>query len=192
VNRTCRPLQRLQVFGMLRAMQTSMSIAPRHRSLQLSLLGLGLVALATGCAYGEMRQVVRAQFAAELSCPEVTVEARKPYDEQYVDGQYRATGCGVTRTYTCPADAGLVSYDENACTFVDGDLVKAKAPPAPKPQDDMGESDPMMDEPAAEPEPEPAPAKTKSKSGKVGPKPSGKFKIEADTSAGIEAGDVTE
>jgi hypothetical protein len=86
--------------------------------------------------------VIRAQFAAELSCPEVTLKKR---DTWYVyDGpdQYKVTGCGVIRTYTCPAGDGMASYDEPACTWVEGD---ADAPQMAKMEGDADEGAPPMD-----------------------------------------------
>ena len=103
----------------------------------------------TGCAYGEVRQVIRAQFAAELSCPEVSLRKRDVWYSYEGPDQYKVTGCGVIRTYTCPAGDGMASYDEPACTWVAGDadapqmskdtgLVDEGAPPT-----EGGESEPM-------------------------------------------------
>jgi hypothetical protein len=97
---------------MLRAMQT--------RSIVLGVLALGCVAV-SGCAYGEVRQVIRAQFASELNCPEVSLGRRDMWYAYDGLDQYKVAGCGVTRTYTCPANNGPVSFDKPACTWVAGD-----------------------------------------------------------------------
>ena len=82
-------------------------------------MALGLLACTP---YGEVRQVIRAQFAAELDCRDVQVRKRDvwySFDSPY---QYKVKGCGVLRTYSCPAgQPSTVSYDEPACTWVDGD-----------------------------------------------------------------------
>jgi hypothetical protein len=149
---------------MLRAMQISVFSL---RSFAASALALSASTWLGGCAYGEVRQVVRAQFAAEIDCPSVTVEKRLPFQEGYVENQFVARGCGETRTYTCPAGDGLVSYDDKQCSYVKGDMTGSKlAPGMPaKPaggdtdSDMMGDDAPPADEPpAAEPEPAPKPA----------------------------------
>ena len=154
------------------------------RSSVVSVLVLGCASL-VGCAHGEVRQVIRAQFAAELSCPEVTLKKRDVWYVYESPDQYKVSGCGVMRTYTCPAGDGLASYDEPACTWVAGD---ADAPQMAKMVGDADEgaqpaddSEPMdadqeldkadsdadhgssggedvADEPAAEPASEAAPA----------------------------------
>ncbi len=100
-------------------------------------IGLVVTAL-TGCAYGEMRQVLRAQFASDVDCADVMVE-KKGYaymPDKSKSERYKIVGCGVERTYTCPRDhagsAGLVSYDEPACPWVLGDPDQPK-PAAMKP-----------------------------------------------------------
>ena len=103
-------------IGMLRAMQKAIFLVL-------------LVAVAgAGCAYGEVRQVVRTQFAADVNCGEVKVEKKgfAYFPEDSKDDRFKVTGCGVERTYTCPRDAGLVCYDDAVCTWVAGD------PDAPK------------------------------------------------------------
>jgi hypothetical protein len=110
-------------------------------------LGLGLLLLG-GCAYGEVRQVVRAQFASELDCPEVLLKKRELWYSYEGPDQFKAIGCGHVRTYTCPK-SGLVSYDEPVCTFVEGDADAPKMAEmtpdedegAPPPEDDMGGSE---------------------------------------------------
>lgn len=87
-------------------------------------------ACASGCAYGELRQVLRAQVSAELHCPAVAVSTRKWYDAGYKENQYEVRGCGVSRTYACPPSDGLVSYDDKPCTIVVG---ASPAPAATKP-----------------------------------------------------------
>jgi hypothetical protein len=131
---------------MLRAMS--------HRPLPAVALCLSVVA-GLGCAYGEVRQVVRAQFASELNCPEVFIIKRDAWYQYDNPNQFKVTGCGVMRTYTCPKeDSGRVSYDEPACTWVEGDADAPKMA-APAPEDDA-----MLDaegiEPLDETPPEPA------------------------------------
>jgi hypothetical protein len=97
----------------------------------------------SGCAYGEVRHVVRSQFAAEVDCAEVQVErkglAYLPDDSG--KDRYKVVGCGVERTYTCPRDAGLVSYDDEAlCTWVEGDSDRPQAATASE-----GVQDPFAD-----------------------------------------------
>lgn len=105
-----------------------------------------LVALASGCAYGPTRQVIRAQFASELSCPEVKLTKRNAWYAEENPNQYKVTGCGVVRTYTCTGDEELVSYDEPACTWVEGDAdaPQHKASPDAAPVDEAMDT-PMDD-----------------------------------------------
>ena len=127
----------------------------------LPVLGLALVASSSGCAYGSVRQVLRAQFASDTGCSAVTLKKR---DFWYVSDnphQYKISGCGVMRTYTCTKEdaEGLISYDEPACKWEEGDAdaPKPKAQQAADPMDDSMDSEPMdepsdsMDEPASEP-----------------------------------------
>jgi hypothetical protein len=107
-------------FGMLRAMSA--------RPIVVFALGLGVCA-GFGCAYGEVRQVVRAQFATELDCPEVFITKRDAWYQYESANQFKVTGCGVVRSYTCPVDDGRVSYDEPACTWVEGDADAPKMKP---------------------------------------------------------------
>ena len=90
-----------------------------------SVFGAGLLLLG-GCAYGEVRQVVRAHFASEFDCPEVMLKKRELWYSYEGPDQFKAMGCGHVRTYTCP-DKGMISYDDDVCTFVEGDA------DAPKP-----------------------------------------------------------
>lgn len=150
---------------MLRAMlKTAESRVPLPLLLTLASAALAL----SGCAYGELKQVLRAQVAAETSCGDVTIESSPMYQPGFKPGQYRVKGCGVDRTYNCPKEEGLVSYGDKVCTFVDTRSIK---PPAPMPAADpmmeegtapMDEGTEPMDEgtepPADEPEPLDAPA----------------------------------
>jgi hypothetical protein len=129
-------------------MLRAMSFRSRSSVVVLGLLG---AALACGCAYGEVRQVVRAQFASELDCPEVQITRRNAWYGYDTGNQFKVSGCGVMRTYTCNDPDGRVSYDEPACTWVAGDA-DAPKPAAPQPDE------PAMDEPMPEPEPAPADA----------------------------------
>lgn len=79
----------------------------------------------TGCAYGEMRQVLRTSLAAQHDCPAIAVQPRNPLHERDLhpqfNNQYIVEGCGLQRTYTCPDTTGLVEYGtETQCTFVEG------------------------------------------------------------------------
>jgi hypothetical protein len=138
---------------MLRAMSA--------RSNVVIALGFGVFA-AFGCAYGEVRQVVRAQFASELDCPEVFIIKRDAWYQYESPNQFKVKGCGVMRTYTCPVDAGRVSYGEPACTWIEGDAdapkLKRRDAEGNVIEDEGGESpmdEPSMDEPMDEPLPEP-------------------------------------
>ena len=121
---------------MLRAMRVRASVIG-------SVFGLGLLLLG-GCAYGEVRQVVRAQFASDFDCPEVQLKKRELWYSYEGPDQFKAIGCGKVRTYTCPANAGRVSYDKPVCTFVDGD---ADAPKTVKMSDDPGADETGSPEP---------------------------------------------
>lgn len=131
--------------------------------------GVGLIVAGAGCAYGEVRHVVRAQFASEVDCGEVRVEKKgfAYFPDASDKDRYMVAGCGVERTYTCPRDAGLVSYDdEAACTWVEGDSDRPKAAHgAPEGVDDPfadGASAPETSPAAAEPA-APAPNASKNK-----------------------------
>jgi hypothetical protein len=122
------------------------------RTLTLFVLAFGPMLALVGCAYGELKQVLRAQVAAETSCGDVTIEPSSVYAPGHKPGQYRVRGCGVDRVYDCPKEDGLVSYGDKVCTYVDAKSIK---PPQPTPSaapagEDM--ADPM-DAPPAEPEP---------------------------------------
>jgi len=124
-------------------------------------LGAVLVTSASGCAYGNVRQVLRAQFASDVDCSAVTIKKR---DFWYVSDnphQYKVSGCGVMRTYTCTQEDadGLISYDEPACKWEEGDADAPKPKTTAMPvDDDMGDgmdSEPMDEGMDSEP---PAPA----------------------------------
>jgi hypothetical protein len=108
-----------------------------------ALLIAGLLTLvASGCAYGEVRQVLRAQFASELNCPEVSMRRRDTWYAYEGPEQYKISGCGVMRTYTCPDTKGLVSYGSTPCTFVNGDADAPQGPKAePNPVDESAPQD---------------------------------------------------
>jgi hypothetical protein len=121
----------------------------------LVIAGGALLSTASGCAYGNVRQVLRAQFASEVGCSEVTFKKR---DFWYVSDnphQYKISGCGVMRTYTCTQEdaEGLISYDEPACKWEEGDADAPKPKMAVMTDDEpMDESmDQGMDEPMGEP-----------------------------------------
>jgi hypothetical protein len=122
--------------------------------LPITLLLGGL--LASGCAYGNLKQVLRAQVAAETSCGDVTIETTPMYQPGHKPNQYRVKGCGLDRTYNCPKEDGLVSYDDDKiCSYVDTKSIKmpeAQSAPAEAPMMDEPMDEPMDDSPA-----EPAP-----------------------------------
>jgi hypothetical protein len=85
----------------------------------------------TGCAYGELQQVLRAEVASEADCAEVVVQKSSPYAPGYKDNQYTVRGCKVDRIYTC-RNQGMVAYGHADCTYVAGGTAApaAAAPPA--------------------------------------------------------------
>jgi hypothetical protein len=92
-----------------------------------------LSGLLVGCAYGEMRQVLRAQVASEANCPELKVSKVPVYAEGYEENQYKVLGCGVDRLYTCQDSGGLVKYGSADCKYI---AAAAPKPAAPPPVDD--------------------------------------------------------
>ena len=84
-----------------------------------------------GCAYGDMRQVLRAQVASEANCPELAVTKVPAYAEGYAENQYKVLGCGVDRVYTCNDPGGLVKFGDADCKYV---AKAAPKPPAASPQ----------------------------------------------------------
>jgi hypothetical protein len=121
------------------------------RKLTLLVLGFGpLVAGLGGCAYGELRQVLRAQVASETDCGDVTVESSSVYAPGHKPNQFRVRGCGVDRTYDCPKSEGLVSYGAKVCTYVDSKSIAAPQP-APPAAGEPGMAEPPMEgEPPAD------------------------------------------
>jgi hypothetical protein len=104
--------------------------------------------LGSGCAYGELRQVLRAEFASETGCREVSIRRRDTW-YAYSENFYKVSGCGQLRSYTCPAGDGIVKYGSSGCTWVAGDM---DAPTAPKPATEPMPEDsppPSMDEPSS-------------------------------------------
>ena len=82
-----------------------------------------LLAPSWGCAYGELRHVLRAEVASEMNCPEVTVERRAPSYLERKQRQFKIRGCGVVRSYTCPKfEDEVLEYGKTGCTYVDGDI----------------------------------------------------------------------
>jgi hypothetical protein len=130
------------------------------RSVALSPLALLLLATVSGCAYGELSQVLRTQVASEADCPEILVTKKglRYFDEDPETDQYKVSGCGMVRTYTCPVEEGLVKYGSEPCTFVEGDPdqpVTQAAPADPATADDpfgdmptLDGEEPVEDEPA--------------------------------------------
>jgi hypothetical protein len=109
---------------------------------------LAVLSIVSGCAYGQMREVLRTQVASEADCPEIQVTKKglKYFDEDEESDQYKVSGCGVLRTYTCPQKSGMVKYGSEPCTFVEGDPDQPTMK-APTPQDS---EDPFGDAPMAE------------------------------------------
>jgi hypothetical protein len=103
----------------------------------VSKLGLSITStlllgnLLVGCAYGEMRQVLRAQVASEADCPELKVTKVPAYAEGYAENQYKVVGCGIDRVYTCNDPGGLVKFGSADCKFVAAATPKPAAAPAP-------------------------------------------------------------
>jgi hypothetical protein len=134
---------------MLRAMKTGLSFW---------FVSLVLAMSALGCAYGEARQVIRAQFASEIGCDAVKLTKRSTWYAEDNPNQFKVSGCGVVRTYTCEGTSlnELVSYDEPACTWVEGDAdapkTKAQAPTEGGENEAMDApmDAPMEQEPAAD------------------------------------------
>jgi hypothetical protein len=107
-----------------------------HRLFKLGLTLTSAVLLSemlVGCAYGEMRQVLRAQIASEANCPELQVSKVPAYAEGYAENQYKVLGCGIDRVYTCNDTGGLVKFGNADCKYV---AKAAPKPAAPPPADD--------------------------------------------------------
>jgi hypothetical protein len=115
-------LQVLPGFGMLRRMFGTSAGFSR-------IVTCAVFALVGGCAYGEMRDVLRAQVASESQCVELSVHKTAAFRQGYQENQYEVKGCGVERVYTCK-QSGLVAYGHAECTYV---ATNAPKPPAPAP-----------------------------------------------------------
>jgi hypothetical protein len=89
-----------------------------------------------GCAYGEMRQVLRAQVASEADCPELQISKVPAYAEGYAENQYKVLGCGIDRLYTCNDPGGLVKFGDADCKYVAAAAPKPAAAPAPADEGD--------------------------------------------------------
>ena len=127
--------------------------APRPGIMAPGIIAAGIMTV-SGCAYGEIRHVLRNEVASELDCPSVSVEPRNPPYMQGAregDNDWKVRGCGTVRTYTCPPDDGMVAYGSTGCTFVDGDvdapeLAKDEgedllaAPPGDAPAEEAGDA----------------------------------------------------
>jgi hypothetical protein len=105
---------------------------------------LALVLFSSGCAYGELRQVLRAEVASEANCPDVVIQKSSPFAPGYKDNQYTVRGCGVDRIYTCKED-GLVAFGHADCTYTAGATAGGKPAAAPAPAAPAGDSsDPAL------------------------------------------------
>lgn len=114
-----------------------------------SILMLGQ--LLGGCAYGEMRQVLRAEVASDANCPDLQVTKVPAYAEGYQDNQYHVVGCGIDRTYTCNDEGGLVKFGSADCKFADNKVARPAVAPAPAAAPmpmDGGDDGDFGDEPA--------------------------------------------
>jgi len=126
-------------FGMLRNMSPSV-VSLLRRSASTALLSSVLL---SGCAYGEMPQVLRAQVASESKCPEIVVQQAPAFTPGGAANQYTVRGCGIERVYTCNGDkGGLVKFGSADCSYV------AAGTPAPAAAQSPG--------PGAEPDAEPS------------------------------------
>jgi hypothetical protein len=107
---------------------------------------VAVVASLSGCAYGELNQVIRSQVATEADCADVVVEPTSPYAPGYKPNQYTVKGCGVERVYTCKK-GGLVEYGHADCTFTAGGNAPAKPDVAPAPPGDGPDNTDLSAEP---------------------------------------------
>jgi hypothetical protein len=132
-------------------------LPPMSTSASQTLGGAARTALALlvlnsgGCAYGELRHVLRSQVAAETNCPEIAVVKSPPYQPGYKEHQYLVKGCGIDRIYNCRKE-GLTKYGHAECTYVEGSSTfKPPAAAAPGPSlDEPAELSPLeTDAPAS-------------------------------------------
>jgi hypothetical protein len=98
---------------------------------------LAFVVLSSGCAYGDLRQVLRAEVASEAKCGEVVVKKQSPFQPGYKENQYLVRGCDVDRIYTCKQE-GLVRYGHADCTYAAG-ATAMKPPPVAAPTPDSSD-----------------------------------------------------
>jgi hypothetical protein len=112
-------------------------IAPR------SLTAIAALGSLSGCAYGEMPQVLRAEAASETKCASLSVERASAYLPGYEENAWVVRGCGVDRIYTCKDKGGLVKFGKADCTYKDANQ-KPAAPAAPPLS--PGDADPSPDE----------------------------------------------
>ncbi|MEY4575943.1 MAG: hypothetical protein RL701_646 [Pseudomonadota bacterium] len=107
-----------------------------------TLLAVG--GLLSGCAYGQMTQVLRAQVASETDCSTLVVKPTTPYAANYQPNQYTVRGCNVDRVYTCKGEAGLVEYGDADCKVTagtGGGAAPAAATPPADAESSGGEDD---------------------------------------------------
>jgi hypothetical protein len=95
-------------FGILRGMSPKVLL---HTGRMFSVVTgfAGLVCQASGCAYGDLDQVLRAEVATETQCTDVAVKPVPPFERGWKPNQYKVSGCGADRVYDC-ATSGLVEY----------------------------------------------------------------------------------
>lgn len=134
-------------FGMLRNMSPTAASILRHAA-AAALLSSSLL---TGCAYGEMPQVLRAQVASEAKCPDIEVTQAPAYTPGFDEHQYKVRGCGIDRVYTCknPADS-MVKFGSADCSYVAAGTPKPPGADAPAPAapSDSPDADPGLDDSA--------------------------------------------
>lgn len=141
-----------------------MRTSSAHPLLPASLAAIVFLStLATGCVYGDLKQVLRSQVASETGCASVKVSQRQEYTGAEA-GQYTVEACGEKRRYTCPTEGGLYDYDEPICNLEgsrkagpppmptaggeDEDDEALEAPPADDAEDDDAEDDDVQDDDA--------------------------------------------
>jgi hypothetical protein len=118
-------------FGMLRCMSSPVLVRASSSLLLFA-------TLLSGCAYGEMRYVLRSQVAKESGCADLTVQKQSPYSQNYTPNNYVIRGCGIDRLYTCQDDGGLVKYGSAQCSYKAANVPPPAATPAPAPGPDDG------------------------------------------------------
>jgi hypothetical protein len=126
-------------FGMLPCMSSPVRV--RASSL-LVLFALSF----SGCAYGEMRYVLRSQVAKESGCADLMVQKQSPYAPGYTPNNYVIRGCGIERVYSCQDDGGLVKYGSAQCSYKATNVPPPAAAPTPATEPGGPDEGPAPDE----------------------------------------------